>query len=129
MDKQNLFLLIISILILAGIAALWLRKRMRLKRAHSWPAVHGNVVTTSVTLKSGGGQTGSAAYYAEVRYSYAVAGQNYSGALRQRFMLKGRAEKWVDTFATANPLTVRYNPKSANDSVLLIDDLDPHDRS
>ncbi|HMG85520.1 MAG TPA: DUF3592 domain-containing protein [Terracidiphilus sp.] len=119
-----MFWFTISILFLTGVAALWLRKRLRMKQARSWPTATGAVAATSVTLRSGGAQPGSAAYYAEIRYSYVVAGQNYPGTLRQRFILKGRADKWIENYANCKQLTVRYNPRKTKDSLLLADDLD-----
>jgi hypothetical protein len=123
MEAQNMFWFTISILFLAGAAALWLRKRLRLKHARSWPVASGTVLATSVTLRSGGAQPGSSAYYAEVKYSYIIEGQSYPGTLRQRFILKGRADKWIENYANGKPLTVRHNPRKARDSVLLAEDL------
>jgi hypothetical protein len=74
-------------------------------------------------LRSGGAQPGSSAYYAEVKYSYIIEGQSYPGTLRQRFILKGRAHKWIENYANGKPLTVRHNPRKARDSVLLAEDL------
>src|ERR1700722_6762820 len=124
MEAQNMFWFTISILFMAGAATLWPRKRLPLKHARSWPPAHGKVVATSVILRSGGAQPGSAAYYAEVKYSYIIEGQSYLGTLRQRFILKGRADKWIENYANGKPLTVKYNPRKTKDSVLLAEDLD-----
>jgi hypothetical protein len=107
-----------SILVLATLMALWLLRRAKLRRARNWPAADGRVVAANVTLKSAGAQLGSAAYFAELKYSYKVQGQTYLGKMRRRFMLKGRAETWVAGYVR-NRLTVRYNPAKVCDSVLL----------
>ena len=48
-----------------------------------------------IPLKTGTGQPDSAAYFAEVRYSYRVQGITYQGHLGKRFLMKGRADRWV----------------------------------
>jgi hypothetical protein len=120
--NQDTVILVISILFVATAAAFWVSKRVKLRHARAWPTEAGRVESTSVTLQSGGGQPGAAAYYAEVRYSYAVQGQAFSGALRHRFMLKGRADKWVGGYTNGIPLTIRYNPSNPEDSVLFEDE-------
>jgi hypothetical protein len=125
MDKQNMFWLAISILFLAGAAALWIRQRVRLKHARSWPTETGRVESTVIRLQqASGGQAGttSSSYIATVVYSYTVQGQPYSGTLRHNFMLKGRAEKWTAKFTTGLPLRIRYNPANPKDSVLFEDE-------
>jgi Protein of unknown function (DUF3592) len=112
----------ISVVFVAAVVVFWLLKRAKLRRAHGWPTEIGHVDSTSVVLSSGGGQPGSAAYYAQVKYCYTVQGHTYSGALSHRFMLKGRADKWISQYANSSPLTVRYNPNKAQDSVLLDSD-------
>jgi hypothetical protein len=125
MINQDQVISAISFLVLATLTALWLMKRAKLRRARNWPTVLGRIDSTSVTLKSGGGQPGSAAYYAEVKYSYTVQEQTYFGSLRRRFILKGRADKWVETYSKAKVLTVRYDPQKIKDSVLLENDQAP----
>ena len=122
MFNQDQVITTISILVLAILTALWLMRRMRLQRARNWPTMQGRVETTSVTLESGGGQPGSAAYYGEVKYSYTVQQQTYFGSARCRFMLKGRANKWIERYSKGNALTVSYNPQKFEDSVLLEND-------
>ena len=125
METQNIFWLAISVLFLAGAAALWIRKRVRLKHARSWPTQTGRVESTAIRLQqSSGGQLGttSSSYIATVTYSYAVQDQYYSGTLRRSFMLKNRAEKWTGKFTTGLPLMVRYNSAHPKDSVLFEDE-------
>ena len=111
-----------SVLVLAVLIVVSLLKRAKQRRAHHWPSVVGHIESTGVTLSSGGGQPGAAAYYAELKYSYKIDGQSYQGALRRRFILKGRADKWIDGFAKSNSLTVRYNRENPGDSLVLDDD-------
>jgi hypothetical protein len=125
MDKQNMFWLALSILFLAGAAALWIRKRVRLKHARSWPTEARRVESTAIRLQpSSGGQAGttSSSYIANVTYSYTVQEQSYPGTLRRNFMLKGRAEKWTGKFTTGLPLHIRCNPANPKDSVLFEDE-------
>jgi len=97
----------------------WLLRRAKRRRAQHWPSEAGQVRSTNLVLKSGGGQ---AAYYAQLEYSYTVQGQTHFGRLRRRFILEGRANKWIDSFARREVLTVRYNPEKAEDSILLESD-------
>ena len=119
MLNQENFVMAISFAFVGAVVVFWLLKRAKLRRAHNWPTEVGHVESTAVVLKSGGGQPGAAAYYAELKYSYTVQGQTYSGGLSRRFILKGRADKWIAKYANGEPLTVRYNPGKAKDSVLL----------
>ncbi len=125
MEKQNILWFAISLLFLAGIAALWIRQRLRLKHARSWPTQTGRVESTAIQLKqSSTGPSGatSSSYVASVQYSYTVQGEYYAGVLRHSFVLKGRAEKWVGKFTTGLPLQIRYNPAHVKDSVLFEDE-------
>ena len=117
--NQDLLILASSVLVLAVMAVLWLRRRAKFRRARNWPMTAGRVESAGVTLESGGGQPGSAAHYAELKYSYQARGQTYRGSMRRRFLLKGAADKWIARFANGTPLTVRYDPSKVHDSVLL----------
>jgi hypothetical protein len=105
--------------------ALWIRKRVRLKHARSWPAEAGRVESTAIRLEqtvTGQAGTTTSSYVATVHYSYAAQGEYYSGVLRHNFVLKGRAEKWTDKFTTGLPLRIRYNPANPKDSLLFEDE-------
>ena len=115
-----------SILVLSILAALWLLRRAKLWRARNWPTVVGRLESAAVSLTSGGGQPGWAAYYADLTYSYQVQDHAHRGTLRRRFILKGAADKWIAKFTNSDCLTVRYNPAKARDSVVLESD---HPRS
>jgi len=117
MTNESLIWLAFSIVVVAVVAALWLRKRLRLRRALSWPTVPGRVESSAVRLERRG--ENQHIYVAEVRYAYTAAGQACTGSLRHNFMLKGSADRWVGGFANSEPLVVRYNERDANDSVLL----------
>src|SRR6266702_8850738 len=106
MTNQDQVIFAMPVLTLATLTAIWLMRRAKLRRARNWPTMQGRIESTSVTLKSGGGQPGSAAYYAEVKYSYTVQEQTYFGSLRHRFSLKGRADKWAERYSKGNALTV-----------------------
>jgi hypothetical protein len=122
MNREDAVVSLVSLAVLGFFFVRWLLRRAKLRRARNWPSELGRVQSTSVVLSSGGGQPGSAAFYAEVTYSYVVQGQTCSGVLRRRFLLEGRANKWMDSFAKSEVLTVRYNPQKIEDSVLLESD-------
>jgi len=119
MANQDQVIFAITVLTLATLTAFWLMRRAKMRRARNWPTEVGRVESTDVVLKSDGGQS---AHYAELKYSYTVQGHTYSGAMRRRFILKGRADKWIAGFADSKALTVKYNPEKAKDSVLLDSD-------
>lgn len=117
--NQDQVIFALSVLVLGIMAVLWLARREKLRRARNWPVTTGRLESAAITLKSSGGQPASAAYYAELKYSYQTRGQTHRGSLRRRFMLKGAAEKWTAKYANGNPLTVRYDPSKVHDSVVL----------
>jgi hypothetical protein len=121
METQNTIWMAVAILFLVGAAALWIRQRVRLKHARSWPTETGRVESTAIRLEqsvTGQAGTTTSSYVATVHYTYTVQGAPYAGTLRHNFMLKGRAEKWTDKFTTGLPLRIRYNPANPKDSVL-----------
>lgn len=107
--------LLISIAVIAAVAVYLIGRAMKRSQARTWPMEQGRVESTAVRLE---GSSTQQAYYAEVRYSYTVQGQSYSGQLRRRFMRKGSADKWIAGYAQGRPLTVRYNSKNARHSML-----------
>ncbi len=116
MINQDQVLFAITVLTLVTLTALWILRRTKMRRARNWPTEVGHVESADVVLKSDGGQP---AYFAELNYSYTVHGQTHFGSAGRRFMLKGRADQWVEGSAKGNALTVRFNPEEAEDSVLL----------
>ena len=122
---QDLVWLAISVTIIGGAIALWLRQRIRLRHARSWPSETGRVESTAIQLKqSSTGPSGvtTSSYVASVQYSYNLRGEYYSGVLRHNFVLESRAQKWTGKFTTSLPLRVRCNPANPNDSVLFEDE-------
>lgn len=103
-------------------AGRWILQRRKYRLAASWPVQMGHLESSRVVLESGGGQPGAAAYYAELRYSYAVQGTRYSGFVRRRFIRKQSAEGWTRRFTNSDMLTVRYSPNTPADSVLREED-------
>lgn len=117
-NQQNI-VLAISIAVLAVGATLFVLKRIKLRRARSWPTEAGRVESTSVTLETSGSPPNmSSAHVARLTYSYSAQGAHYSGVLRRQFVLKGSADKWIGKYASGAPLSIRYNPNNAKDSVL-----------
>jgi hypothetical protein len=119
--NQDQVITVCSILVLAAMLTAWVLRRAKLRRARRWPVAPGEIQSAEVTLKAGSGQPGSAAYFAEIRYSYRVQGKTYLGRSRRRFLFKGRADKWVAEHSKQD-LPVRYNPSKFSDSVLLEQD-------
>jgi Protein of unknown function (DUF3592) len=114
--NQNNIILAISITFLAVVAVLWVLKRMKLRRARAWPTVAGQVDSTTLNMQTTGNN--QKAWVAVVTYSYAVEGATYTGGLRRQFLLKNSADKWIGRYKNGLPLTVRYDPSKAKDSVL-----------
>ncbi len=119
MDQNNI-VLAISFVVLAAIVVFWALKRMKLRRARSWPKELGNVDATTLKLESTGNNQSK--WFAVVQYSYSLQGASYTGALRRQFVLKGSAEKWVGKYTAGAAVTVRYDPANAKDSVLFDED-------
>ena len=118
--NQNNIVLAISLVVLAVIAVFWVLKRMKLRRALSWPKEVGKVDATTLKIESTGNN--QSAWVAVVQYSYSIQGATHNGALRRQFLLKGSAEKWIGNYTTGLPLTVRYDPAHAKDSVVFDED-------
>ena len=91
MINQDNIVMAISFVVVAAFVVFWLVKRAKLWRAQSWPIGVGRVESTAVVLKSGGGQPGAAAYYAELKYSYTVQGHTYSGGLSRNCSVPPRS--------------------------------------
>jgi hypothetical protein len=114
--NQNNIVLAISIAVLAVFVVFWVLKRMKLRRARTWPTEAGRVDSTSLTLETTGNN--QRAWVAIVKYSYSVQGAAYTGALRRQFLMKNSADKWIGRYTAGLPLAVRYDPRNAKDSVL-----------
>lgn len=102
-------------LLLLGTLALWIRQRLRLRRARTWPVCNGTIVSTAVRLEGSGTEQ---RYTAELNYSYENAGTRYIGHMRRNFMLHGRAHAWADEYSTGRSVFVHYNPANPGDAVL-----------
>ncbi len=96
-------------------AALWIRSRLRLRRARTWPERKAQVVSSRVRLEGSGTEQ---RYIAEVTYSYALGAVTYFGSLRRNFMLHGRAQAWTGGYSIGRMVRVRCNPANPKDSVL-----------
>lgn len=118
--NQNNIVLAISVVVLLAIVVFWVLKRMKLRRARSWPKEMGKVDATTLKLESTGNNQSK--WVAVVQYSYSVHGMAFTGALRRQFLLKGSAEKWIGKYTTGLPLIVRYDPANVKDSALFDDD-------
>lgn len=111
-----MFWLAVSSAVLAAVAVVWLRRRVKLHQARRWPIGEGRVDSTVIRLERQ--STYQSVFVAEVMYSYAVQGATYSGRLRRTFLLIGRAEKWTGNYASGRSLNIRYNPGKVRDSVV-----------
>lgn len=118
--NQDTLWLTLSILTLGALTVLWLRRRMKLQRARTWPIAAGQVESTEVRLEGAGTQ--QPRYVADVIYSYNLNGQRYSGHLRRSFLLNGRAHKWIESYPKDSAITIHYDPAKAADSVLFDDE-------
>ena len=116
MINQNNIWLVFSVIVLAVVAGGWLLRRAKLQRARSWPTAAGRVESSVMRLQSRGNN--QSIWVAEVKYSYAVGGESFSGLLRRTFLLNKSAEKWVASYPNGRSVAIRYNPNKTNDSVL-----------
>lgn len=108
-----------SIVVLVGAAVLFVLKKIKLRRARSWPTEAGRVESTVVKLETSGAPPNmSSQYVAAVKYSYSVRCAVYFGSLRRSFVLKNSADRWIGRYPPGLTLIIRYNPKNAKDSVL-----------
>jgi hypothetical protein len=114
--NQDTITLVISIAVLAVIAAFWVRKRMKLNRARTWPVQAGKVDSTEVRLQSTGDMQSK--FFAYVKYSYTVQGASHSGQMTRTFMRKKSADEWVGNYPSGLPVSVRVNPEKVTDSVV-----------
>jgi hypothetical protein len=110
------FWLVLSIVVLSAYGIRWLLQRRKLALARSWPTVTGHVETISTRLEKRGGD--QMVHVGEVRYSYSLSEQNYSGSYKRQFLLHSSLEKWTGGYSEGQPVVVRYNPGRPNDSVL-----------
>lgn len=120
MQKQELFWLSISILLLVCALVLWLRKRLRLRRARSWPVQVGRIVSTDVRWESRGDE--SSVYVAEVVYAFELGGNSHFDKFRRTFLFKAKAEIWVSNYPQGRPVTVHYNPEKHSDCAMFEDE-------
>jgi hypothetical protein len=118
--NQNNVVLAISVVVLAAVVVVWVLRRMKLRRARSWPKEVGKVDATTLKLESIGNNQSN--WFAVVQYSYGIQGTAYTGTLRRQFLLKGSAEKWIGIYSAGAAVTVRYDPANSRDSVLFDDD-------
>jgi len=123
MDHIDIWVSVFCILIGAVLGGRWVLQRRKYRLAAGWPVEMGHLESSRVVFSSSGGQPGvAAAYYGELRYSYAVQGIRYSGFARRRFLRKESAESWIQRFTANDMLTVRYSPNAPADSVLREED-------
>ncbi len=122
MGRQDGLWLAISLGTVAILAVFWVLRRMKLRRARTWPAQFGRLDSTAVRLYSNGGQAAGSKFIAELKYSYSAQGQQYSGGLSRSFLLKARADRWIGNYAIGQRVMVRYNPAKPRDSVIFEDE-------
>ena len=102
------------LLVIAGVQVLKLLKR---RRARAWPKAGGQVMSTDLRLRERG--ENQSVWLGRVVYEYETQEHRHSGFIERSFLLKGRADKWIEHFITGRALIVRVNPKNPADSVLL----------
>jgi len=118
MADQEWVELAISGAVIAAGAGLWLRSRLRKRAAVGWPMAQGKVLWATVSFQ-GGGDPASSRYVAQVRYTYVVQGEAYSGDYKRSFMWRDSADTWAGAFQTGRQLIVRYKPDNLRNSIVL----------
>jgi hypothetical protein len=122
MGRHDALWLAISLGTVVILAVFWVLRRMKLRRARTWPAQLGRLDSTAVRLYSNGGQAAGSKFLAELKYSYSAQGQQYSGGLCRSFLLKARANRWIGNYAVGQRIMVRYNPAKPRNSVIFEDE-------
>jgi len=92
----------------------------------SWPTTNGIITISQVhkgyeNLAMGASFEG---YLPDIHYNYNVGGVDFEGThinfhLHQSTMLETNAERWVKTYPSGKIVFVYYNPKDAQDAVLI----------
>ena len=111
---------------LAGILVVWARQIVRAlkrKKSASWPTVTGRIESAEIpSQKTFLGLTLSPRDRkpcpAELRYSYSVGGQQYSGSFKEYCPTLTAAQEFVRDL-NGRPITVHYDPQQASISTLL----------
>lgn len=100
-----------SVTILCAVVTLgvWVRSRLALMKALTWPVVEGRVVKTEI------GSSG-AHYYSRISYAYVTGEHGYaSDRLRPNgtpaFFSREAAQATADAFPAGQPLAVHYDPR------------------
>jgi Protein of unknown function (DUF3592) len=106
-----------SIVVLSAIAAVQVLKLLKRRRARTWPRASAQVVSTDLRLRERG--ENQSVWMGRVNYQYEVQEHAHTGFIERSFLLKGRADKWIERFITGRALIVRVNPHKPADSVLL----------
>jgi hypothetical protein len=106
-----------SIVVLSAIAAAQVLRLLKRRRARAWPKASGQVVSTDLRLRERG--ENQSMWMGRVNYQYEAQERPHTGFIERSFLLKGRADKWIERFLTGRTLIVRVNPKNPADSVLL----------
>lgn len=120
--KQLLFAVAFS---LGSLFVLWrvgayLVDTMKASEAANWPAVQAIVVSSQVLHGCGRGNSS----YAEIRYAYTIAGNRYEND-RVKYGMpecgsESAAQQLVDRYPVGTSVTVRVNPLSPVDSVIMV---------
>jgi hypothetical protein len=92
----------------------WLRR----KRATGWPVADGRVESVKVSNRRLSFTVNRSYYFAELGYSYSVAGTLNSGRNRRDFPTEQEAEEFVRDLQ-GKAVVVHYNPGKPSNSALL----------
>ena len=96
--------------------------RVHIRKWKSWPIVQGRI---SSTLPSPESAMFGAGWTAEFSYFYSVGGEAYSGWFRCNVWDKESAQTLLNQYTRETNVRVRYNPTKPEESVVLLEDIEP----
>ena len=97
----------------------WLRR----KRVAGWPVADGRIESAKVSNRRLSFTANRSYYFAELGYSYSVAGNSHSGRYKREFPTEHEAEEFVRDLK-GKPVAVHCNSTSPSNSALLEPDID-----
>ncbi len=96
----------------------WLQRR----RGGAWPIADGRISSTGVNMPSSPWGWKQAQYFAELDYTYTVAGAEYSGTYRRECATEREAEEFIRDLES-RPVNVHVHPTAPDRSRLLESDI------
>ena len=97
----------------------WFRRR----QAAGWPIADGKIETTNVSKPNFSLTKKRGYYYAELRYSYSISGNVYSGVYKHELPTQAAADDFVRDL-NGKAIAVRYSLRRPSQSIVLESDIE-----